>query len=209
MNIPTRNECLGLMDRIHMPLHIKKHSLTVAAVALYLARPLKRRGWSLDLNLVEAAALLHDIAKARSIETGEQHHELGAQMITDLGYPALAPIIFEHISLDTARISGPITESLIVNYADKRVKHDCIVTIQDRFDDLIVRYGKTSDHREWLKDRLGLYILLERKIFERLTVPPAGTELMHLSVDFLREQKAETYDRRQVENCIIGRWPVG
>ena len=84
--------------------------------------------------------------------------------------------------MDAIRLYGPITESLIVNYADKRVKHDQIVTIQERFEDLIDRYAKTEQHRVRLREKLGEYLVLERRIFEHLAISPIEAELMNLSL---------------------------
>ncbi len=182
MFIPTRRECLFLMEQIQMPGHIRKHSLMVAEIALYLSRLLNRNSTRLNLELVEAAALLHDIAKARSLHTGENHSELGASMLLEWGFPPLAPIVREHVSLDLQSLRGPVTESLVVNYADKRVKHDQVVTIEDRFHDLVERYGRTQDHRKWILQKLDVYRALERKIFDHLAISPSGVELMCLSV---------------------------
>lgn len=181
MLIPTRDQCLDLMARERMPHHIQRHSKVVTRVALYLSRQLNRNGVRLNLDLVESAGLLHDIAKARCIETGENHASVGAQMLQKWGYPLLAPIVEEHISFDPASLKEPLTESLIVNYADKRVKHDEIVTVEDRFHDLIERYAKTQEVREILLEKLNQYLLLEQKIFEHISVEPA--DLVHLPLD--------------------------
>jgi len=155
----------------------------VAQIALFLARLLNGNGIRLDLQLVEAAALLHDIAKERSLCTGERHDQLGAAMLVEFGYPSVAAIVGDHVSLDASHLKGPITESLLVNYADKRVKHDRIVTLADRFDDLLDRYARTLEHRLSLLQKLHLYLALERKIFDRLSISPSGKEVMELSPD--------------------------
>lgn len=183
MPIPSRIECLGLMDRVDMPPHIRRHSLMVAEIALYIGRLLNENSSRLDLPVLEAGALLHDIGKMQSFVTGERHDELGARMLNQWGYMPLAPIVLEHASMDAVRLNGPITESLIVNYADKRVKHDQVVTVEDRFMDLIDRYAKTEEHGIRLRERLEDYLVLERRIFEPLSVSPVGVELMDLSLD--------------------------
>ena len=181
MRIPTRDQCLLLMEQEHMPPHIQKHSIVVTRIALYLSRLLNGNGVRIHLELVESAGLLHDIAKARCIRTGENHARLGGEIVRAWGYPLLAPIVEEHISLDLASLERPITESLIVNYADKRVKHDEIVTIRERFHDLTERYGKTPQARAILQEKLGHYLLLEQKIFEHIAIEPE--DLLSLSMD--------------------------
>jgi uncharacterized protein len=155
----------------------------VAAAALFLGKMLNGNGVRLNLQLLEAAALLHDIAKARSLETGENHSLLGGKILRDLGLQLLAPIVEDHATLDEAMLLGPVDESLLVNYSDKRVKHDRIVTIRERFDDLMQRYAKTENHLKYLRDKFVLYQELEERIFEHLNVTPNGREVMDLSLD--------------------------
>lgn len=178
MAVPTRSECLKLMRKTQMPPHIQKHSLLVADIALYLTRLLNQNSVKLNLAIVEAGALLHDIAKAQSISTGVRHESMGAQLLHEWGYLQLAAIVHDHVNLDLVRLNGPITESLVVNYADKRVKHDEIVSLQNRFYDLIERYAKTSEHEKRLLQKLQLYIILEQRIFGHLAIDPNAIEHM-------------------------------
>jgi uncharacterized protein len=173
MPIPTHSQCLTLMAQIQMPEHIQRHSLAVARVALTLARLLNQNSVSLDLKLLEAGALLHDIAKAQTLSTNGRHEDVGARMLETWGFTMLSPIVREHVVLEASALGGLITESLVVNYADKRVKHDQVVSLTDRFADLIRRYAKTGSHRNWLQERFELYVLLEAKLFEHLTIAPS------------------------------------
>ena len=176
MALPTRSDCLKLMTKTQMPPNIQKHSLLVADVALYLARLLNQNSVRLNLAVIEAGALLHDIAKARSISTGVRHERMGARLLHEWGYLQLAAIVQDHVNLDLIRLNGPITESLIVNYADKRVKHDEIVSLYNRFCDLIERYAKTLEQEQRLMQKLRLYTALEQKIFGHLAIDPNAIE---------------------------------
>ena len=180
MQIPSRKECISLLVRTEMPEHIQKHSVLVAEVTLYLGRLLNRNGALLDLALLEASALLHDIGKPASLATGQDHAALGARMLEGFGYDLLAPIVREHIWLEPAQVEGPITESLLVNYSDKRVRHDRIVLLEDRFEDLIARYARTETHAVKFREKLGVYRALESGIFSHLAINPAGPEIMGL-----------------------------
>lgn len=164
-----------------MPLHIQEHSRMVAAVSATLARLLNESGLTLNMEIVLAGALLHDIAKAESILTGGNHSEAGAQMLEALGFFRLAPIVRDHVTLDLQRVNGPLTESLIVNYSDKRVKHVEVVTIEARFRDLMERYAMTEEQRSRMIKRFKLYQRLEKRIFERLPIEPTSPEIMGLS----------------------------
>ena len=181
MPTPSRKECIRLLLQTGMPEHIQKHSRIVAEVALYLGRLLNRNGGRLNLPVLEAAALLHDIGKPEGLATGENHAELGGRMLEELGYADIAPIVRDHVRLDAAQVQGGVTESLLVNYADKRVQHDRIVSLQSRFEDLIARYARTEAHAAGLRERLGLYRALESKIFSCLAIDPDGPEIMGLA----------------------------
>jgi len=141
MLMPSRFECIGILEKTGMPCHIRRHSLMVAEVALFLGRLLNGNGSKLDLNLVEAAALLHDIGKQQSLERGGDHAILGARMLEGIVHPAIARIVSEHIWLEPSHIAGPLTESLLVNYSDKRVKHEQVVSVEERYHDRIDGYA--------------------------------------------------------------------
>jgi putative nucleotidyltransferase with HDIG domain len=172
MAIPTREECLELMERLAMPAHIRRHSEAVARVALLLARELVGRGAALDLALIESAALLHDVGKARGLETHVDHAKLGAEMLDQLGCAELAPIVRTHAGLDSFERGEPVTPALLVNYADKRVMHDAVVSLAVRFDDLAARYAHGDDARAFLERLRERYCRLETTIFETLTIGP-------------------------------------
>jgi putative nucleotidyltransferase with HDIG domain len=186
MLIPSRTECMGLLRQFDMPQHIRRHSLIVAEVALLLAGRLNRNSSRLDLRLIEAAALLHDIGKVTSLKTGEDHAVLGAQMLEGIVAPAVARIVMEHISLESSQVAGPVTESLVVNYSDKRVKHDRVVSIEDRYHDLIERYAKAPPQVQFLCHKLDLFSALEGTIFSHLTIAPRGSEIMGITIDGIK-----------------------
>jgi putative nucleotidyltransferase with HDIG domain len=160
------------MEEVQMPPHIRRHSFTVAEVACYLASRLNENSVRMDLSLVESGALLHDIAKGRCIRTGENHAEVGAMMAREWGYLQIAPIIESHVHIDETFIREPVTEAVVVNYADKRVRHVEVVTLEDRFLDLMERYGKTPTHIAGMQKKLELFLRLEEMIFAHLSIQP-------------------------------------
>lgn len=122
--------------------NIRRHSLTVSRVAVRLASMLNEHGSDYDVAEIEAAALLHDITKTRSLETGENHSLTGAATVASLGYGSVADIIRQHVTPDTD--GRCITAAEIVSYADKRVLHDHVVPLDERFEYLKVRYGRSD-----------------------------------------------------------------
>ena len=172
--IPTREQCFELIRRYRMLPHIVRHSELVTNVALLIARKLNSRGQHLDIALVEAGALLHDITKTICIQTKENHAQTGGELLASLGYPAVANIVRQHICLDPGS-SDPnaVTEPELINYADKRVKHEEVVDIDERFRDVLDRYVKKLPGLKARFEEVQLETqLLEQKIFSRIDISP-------------------------------------
>lgn len=122
--------------------HIKAHSLMVSQFAVHITQALNATGLNFNIPEIEAAALLHDITKTQSIETGEDHAQTGAELLQELGFMHVAQIVREHIT-PTDRGKALTTEE-ILSYADKRVLHDRLVSLDERFKYLLKRYGGTE-----------------------------------------------------------------
>ena len=71
---------------MHMLEHIVAHSLQVCRVGMCLVNYLDEKGIHLNGQLVEAAALLHDITKTRSFKTEENHALTGSEYLIDAGF---------------------------------------------------------------------------------------------------------------------------
>ena len=126
--------------------NIREHSFRVMEVAGFLGEALAEAGFDLHLPLVTVGALLHDLGKTQCLGTCNNHAELGAGILDELGYPHVAQVVREHVHLDgTIMDPRPLREAEVVNYADKRVLHEAVVTLADRFADLKVRYGRTPE----------------------------------------------------------------
>ncbi|MFZ5448083.1 MAG: HD domain-containing protein [Thermodesulfobacteriota bacterium] len=175
MAIPSRAECLELMDIHEMLPNIREHSFRVTQVAVFLGEALANAGLDLCLPLVEAGALLHDLGKTACLGTLVNHAEFGAGILEGLGYPQVAQVVREHVHLSAEIIDArPLREAELVNYADKRVLHDQVVTLEDRFADLKVRYGRTSDALARIKATEARSRALEEKIFTSLPLEPSN-----------------------------------
>ena len=170
--IPDSGECLQLMSSTGMLDNIKKHSLLVARVAVYIGRLLSLYGYPLDVALLEAGGLLHDIGKTESLTTRVNHARRGAEIVAQAGYHELVPIIENHVRLLDEELEEPLDEIKLVNYADKRVLHDKIVTLEHRFEDLRERYGDTNEKKKWISEMEARMKKLEEKIFRELPISP-------------------------------------
>ena len=170
--IPTKEECLNVMKKYNMLENIVSHSLLVNSVALYLSEELNKRGENLNLLKVQAGALLHDITKTRSIETGEDHANTGSVLLKMLGYNPISEIVRQHVIINDTVNLPSVSEIEVVYYADKRVKHEEVVTLEERFNDLRKRYATTKEKESAINLLEKQSKELEEKIFSRLDMTP-------------------------------------
>ncbi|MBU1343568.1 MAG: HDIG domain-containing protein [Proteobacteria bacterium] len=172
MKIPSRKECFGLIKKMDMMDHIINHSIMVSNVALFLSIKLKKHSPNLNSRLATSAALLHDITKTRSFNTKESHSETGGLMLTELGYPEVGDIIRQHVILDSYEIHSPISEQEIVNYSDKRILHDKVVSLDKRLEYIQLRYGSKKEFKDHIHRMWSNTVNLENKIFCHLDITP-------------------------------------
>jgi uncharacterized protein len=171
--VPSREECLALMAEQGMLPNIRGHSLQVARVALTLGTHLLPANPGLDLALLEAGALLHDIAKTECLRTKKKHTDIGAAFLEARGYPEVAEIVSQHVNLNHGHSRpGRVSEVELVHYADKRVLHEEIVDLSTRFRYLQERYGRTPDDRKRIAQLLENSVKQEEKIFRELPFAP-------------------------------------
>ena len=136
LEIPTEAECLALMTmRFGQTAAVIRHCRAVATIALTLAAELNRAGCDLDPDLVQAAGLLHDVAKGKP-----DHAAAGATLLSALGFDRVAAVVGEHMNLAAPR-GGPLDERELVYLADKLVQGDRLVAMQSRFEDKLDRHG--------------------------------------------------------------------
>jgi uncharacterized protein len=171
--IPTRQTCLSLMEQYGMLPNIKDHSLQVARIALCLGKNLKPQFPELNLDLVEAGALLHDIAKTETIRSRGNHALIGESMVRAMGFDPVARIVAQHVRLEEAYFhSERMDEVILVHYADKRVRHDEVVDLKDRFEYLVETYGRSSEALERIGALYQDTLKVEKMIFLHLPFPP-------------------------------------
>ena len=156
--------------------NIVAHSVKVCQVAAYLTETLNSNGYTLNLDLIRAAALLHDITKTRSLQTSENHARTGALYLAGRGYPEVGDIVAQHVNLNAFNPDGEPTAAEVVNYADKRVLHDRVVSLEARLAYIQERYqcslGELGNRLERMRNEAGR---IETKLF--LTIPSAPADL--------------------------------
>ena len=187
MNIPSKNDCFRLMCETQMLENIVAHSVQVCRVGKCLVDHLKPQGIDLDGRLVQAAALLHDITKTRSFETAENHALTGGQLLTDLGFVEVGNLIRQHVRLDDYAGHPNLSEAVIINYADKRVLHDRVVSLDERMKYILDRYGKDSELQKKIQMLLEQTKALEKNIFSHLPFAPNDLRRHLTSPDLFSE----------------------
>lgn len=171
--VPSVAECFQRMDQYGMLDHIRAHSCMVARVAGLIGNHLIRAGQEVSIPVLVAGALLHDIAKTASLHDETRHDRVGRDICLRHGYEEIADIVAEHVILQNGVPHDCCREKEIVYYADKRVRHDQVVSLDERLDYLLERYGK-GDARLQGKIRENFLMAreIEEKIFAALAIHP-------------------------------------
>ncbi len=142
--IPDEKECISLLEKYNTPHHIILHSKKVWQVGELIGEKV-RNHLEIDMDLLRASCLLHDIGKYPSIVGMKRYHDvMGEEILVAEGLPVVGNIIVQHVIL-RSDVSVRVSEEHLLFYADKRVVHDNVVSLEDRFVYLIDTYGKTSE----------------------------------------------------------------
>ena len=140
----TEPVCLALLKAAGADERLRAHCRAVAALAGELCAALTEKGLSLDAEAVRAAALLHDIARDQP-----EHPAVGALWLRELGDPELAEIVRQHH--DWA--GEDLDEAALVDIADKAVRGDRRVPIDERFEASLAKCAGpealTAHRRRW------------------------------------------------------------
>lgn len=137
-DIPTEAECRALWIQYGVPESIKVHSGMVAELARILAIRLNQAGLALNVDLVVSGGRLHDIAKGLA-----NHAIAGAEMLRRRGYPRVAQIVANHTNL--RRTGEQLSESDLVYLADKYIRRNQIVSLDERFRSKFERHANEPE----------------------------------------------------------------
>lgn len=164
--IPSEKECCALFKDANTPGQVIDHSRKVADLSMAMASLLVRRGCLLNMELIRASALLHDLAKGVP-----NHAQAGADRLFE--YPEVAEIVAEHTDISLIPSERSITEKEIVYLADKLVKDDGIVSLQARFTGLLEQYRNHEEVFNKIMLRLRNAEIIQSKIEAIIMMPLA------------------------------------
>ncbi len=189
--IPSVSQCSQLMADYAMLDNIKEHSFMVARVTALLSRELSRAGILIDRELAVAGALLHDIAKTKCLDSRCNHAQVGVEICLEHGFVEVADIVGEHVILSDFAPSQ-LSAKEVVYYADKRVKHDEIVTLSERLEYIIERYAQGDPQRtEMIMGNFEKCCQIEERIFISLDFHPDHVPALVLKSDEFEREYAE------------------
>lgn len=132
--VPEAEECEAILDRLAVDETVRDHCRAVAELALSITACLVEAGAALDIDLVCAGGVLHDLAKGRL-----HHAELAARYLAREGFPELARVVAAHMELPFVD-GDPIDEAVVVHLADKLIRGERRVSLDERFSTAIRRW---------------------------------------------------------------------
>ncbi len=139
--LPSRGQVLRILRQSGCPNNVMNHCEAVAELAVEIGEICKKRGLKVDLDLIEAGALLHDIGRSN---THSVHHAVvGAEIAKTYSMPdQVLAIIKRHVGggitpQEARRLGWPkdvyvpqTLEEKIVSYADKLIEGSRRVPIE-------------------------------------------------------------------------------
>ena len=156
--VPGPAACRELLARLGTPAPVVAHSVAVANVAGRLGAALRASGVCLDLKLLEAAALLHDVARA-----APAHAAAGAAVLDAEGYPRVAAAVRYHM-----RLPGPPPdlpgEREVLYLADKLTMGSRTVGLDGKRERAAARFAGDPEALDAARTRLEAARLIAARI---------------------------------------------
>ncbi len=158
MPIPTEEEIKTWRNEVETPENVIAHCETVKEVTDRICGHFLEEGTIVRAQAASKAAALHDLLRFIDFERdrldenatwrtikdampGLRHEGAAALLLRQKGYGGIADIVATH-GLANDGIRGTRLEQKVVYYADKRVAHDTVVTLAERFREFEERYGR-------------------------------------------------------------------
>ncbi|NLT47153.1 MAG: HD domain-containing protein [Clostridiales bacterium] len=169
--IPSEETCMELLKTYGTPPHVVRHCIAVKETAMRMAKALNENGENLDLSLVQAAALLHDIAR-----TEENHGVKGAIIAEKHGYHQVAKMIKCHMFYATNPYKNNINEQDLLCLADRMVKENKYVGLDNRMQYVLDKLIAAGIDTERVRHRMEENRLIKERIEK--TIGKSIDELM-------------------------------
>ena len=179
LSLPSSSQIAEWRKSAALQPHIIAHCNAVAVAAVKLGQACIDAGTPCRLSLLQCAGEVHDLfrfidfrngsgppmVKETPAEravwetwknrfTGLKHEAACAQFLREEGFSALADVVAVH-GLQLPMPERKTTEQKILCYADKRVRGEDFVTVEERFADFRARYTKgnvTPENEQWFAE---------------------------------------------------------
>ena len=146
---PSREECFELLKEYKTPPHVIRHCVKVTETALKIGSALNEKGFHLDLDLIQAAGLIHDIARVE-----DKHGEVGAEIAAEHGYEQEAKIIKVHMSYNCNPDDKTIDETDVICLSDRMVKEDEYVGLETRMHYILEKFKGNQEVIERISEKI-------------------------------------------------------
>ena len=166
---PSREECLALLKKYLTPDHVIRHCIMVTETALTIGKALNEKGFNLDLELIQGAGLIHDIARVE-----DKHWEIGAEIASKLGYQQEAEIIQVHMFYSCDPNQKNINEMDIICLSDRMVKEDEYVGLEQRMKYILEKFKGNPEAIQRISEKIRDTRAMIHKI-EKLIGAPIDT----------------------------------
>ncbi len=163
--LPSREQAIELLKKNKCPKTVIDHCKAVADLSVEIASKLQNKNIKVNLQLVEAGALLHDIGRSRSHEIN--HGLIGAKIVKSEGLPEdVASIVKRHVGggisfAEAERFGWPkddympeTIEEKVVSYADKRIDKEEYVPIDLEIERLSVEHKEAAERVRKLHEEI-------------------------------------------------------
>jgi putative hydrolase of the HAD superfamily len=142
---PNVAKCVEWWAEWDLPENVRRHVTQVAMSAYRLAVWMRRAGVEVDPILTHRAGLVHDLDKIKTLHEPGRHGQVSADFLIAQGYSELAEIVRNHLLgiFLFENLANLSWETKLVNFCDKLVEGDKIVSITERFTALKQRYPQS------------------------------------------------------------------
>lgn len=200
-SIVSEKDIDEIFDYWKTPQNIINHCKQVGNISLKIINAYIKKNRVLNSNLIYTASLIHDFAKLcdvydlkkedrlnvtdeiwerwiflREKHKNIDHADIAFNYLNKKGFTETAELIRMHNpeKIITEAKNLNILENMIIFYADKRVKHEKIVDLKERFRDGRERYGQNNDPEKTLFfDKIEEEtIKLEKRLFKDIDIEP-------------------------------------
>ncbi len=187
-------EAQELIEEFHVPKHIRRHCEQVAKICKFLGERMP----GVNLELLENAALLHDLVRIcdftvwnpsnmpdehskeskkkweeiRKQYLGKPHEQAVYEILSERGERELANLVKSHRFANIIDGELKTWEEKILYYADKRVEGDEIVPLQQRLEKGKKRNAITPEQKRISDLAVPKILALEKEICEKAGIEP-------------------------------------